>query len=129
MRIIRPKLKRYEDSILVEKLSPRWMRVYGDTEVFGVNIKDGYVTNGASVPRLFWIVLSPFTEGFRAALVHDYRYTDEKFTDRRKADIEFYYNLKKDSVGIFRRLLAYYAVRLFGWAVFVYPEHEEDDNG
>lgn len=113
--------KPYDKPILVEKISARYMRLIEDTEVFGQCIPKGYETNGASVPRMFWWILSPFTEGFRAAIVHDYRYTDPTYITRSDADLEFYYNLKKDGVPLIRRILVYWAVRTFACNMFVGP--------
>jgi len=116
-----PKLEKYEKPILIEKVSARYIRLYEDTEIFGVLILKGYETNGASVPRLFWFLLSPFTEGFRAAIIHDFRYTDITFITREEADLEFYDNMQKDGVGFIRRYLVYLAVRTFAFNMFIGP--------
>lgn len=38
----------------------------------GVNVPDGFVTDGASVPRWAWPVFPPVGRYFAAAVVHDY---------------------------------------------------------
>lgn len=119
-----PKLLNYDKPILIEKIAPRLMRIVEETEVFDVIIPKGYETNGASVPRLFWNLLSPFTEGFRAALVHDYRYTDPTYLSREEADLEFFHNLSKDNVNLIRRVLVYLAVKFFNRNRFVGPPSE-----
>lgn len=37
-----------------------------------VKVPKGFVSNGASVPRILWWFLDPATELFEAAVVHDY---------------------------------------------------------
>jgi hypothetical protein len=107
-------MNEYYKSIKVEKIDVRKFKLLEDIEIFGVKIPKGYITNGSSVPRIFWFVLSPFTEGFRAAIVHDYRYSHNGIT-RYQADKEFFHNLNKCEVNIIRRSIAFVAVRLFGW--------------
>jgi len=105
---------KYHKEIKCSKIEGRKFRILEDVEVFGVLIPEGYETNGASVPRLFWEILSPFTEGFRAALVHDFRYTNSKELTRKETDKEFFNNLKKCGVNNIRRSLVWIAVRTFG---------------
>lgn len=109
---------RYQKPIKVEKVSSRLYRILEDTPIFGVVIPKGFETDGASVPKPFWWVISPFAEGFRAAIVHDFRYRLDASMTRKEADTEFYYNLDKDDVHCISRLLVYWAVRLFGWRYF-----------
>ena len=40
-----------------------------------ISVPDGFVTDFASVPRLFWSFVSPTGRHSRAAVVHDYLYT------------------------------------------------------
>ena len=104
----------YHKEIKCVKIEGRKFRILEDVEVFGVVIPAGYETNGASVPRPFWGILSPFTEGFRAALVHDFRYTNDIRLTRKETDKEFYDNLGKCGVNNIRRSLVWLAVTLFG---------------
>lgn len=109
----------YDEPILLEKIGTRRIRLVKETEIFGVIIPKGNISDGASVPRPFWCLLSPFAEGLRAAIIHDYRYTDppEGMT-KKDADIEFYHNLKYDGVNVVRRFFVYLAVRVFGKGSF-----------
>lgn len=53
---------------ITEKLHKRLWRF---CQPFGP-IPAGFVTDGASVPRIFWAFLDPGTELFEAAVIHDY---------------------------------------------------------
>lgn len=37
-----------------------------------VRVPDGYITDGASVPRIFWNIIPPWGKYGQAAIVHDY---------------------------------------------------------
>jgi hypothetical protein len=110
---------KYHQAIRCEKIEGRKFRITEEIEVFGVTIHEGYETNGASVPRVFWGILSPFTEGFRAALVHDFRYTNSIELTRKETDKEFYDNLGKCGVNKMRRSFVWMAVTIFGGSHWV----------
>lgn len=46
-------------------------RFYVDTQSQWVNVPAGYLTDGASVPRLFWNIIPPWGAYGQAAVVHD----------------------------------------------------------
>ena len=57
-------------------------RVFELTEMFRyyspaleIAVPAGFVTDGASVPQIFWNIFSPFGEYFPAALIHDFLYS------------------------------------------------------
>jgi len=85
-------------------------------------IPKGFRTDGASIPRLFWRIIGhPFEPKVaRAAVVHDYLYSKEcdLVMDRKKADRAFRNILKSDGVGVIKRNLMYFGVRVGGWATF-----------
>jgi hypothetical protein len=82
-------------------------------------IPSGFYTDGASVPRIFWNIFSPFGSYFPAALVHDFLYSkdsDDLFPcDRATADEIFLQAMKDAGVGWLTRRTIYRAVRLGGW--------------
>lgn len=75
----------------------------------------GFVTDGASVPRLLWRVVGhPMeTPQIAAAVLHDWRYSTGD-VPRADADALFREDLAAVGVGFARRWLFYFAVRLFG---------------
>lgn len=78
----------------------------------------GFVTDGASVPRILWPIFNPFGEYFRAAVMHDFLYSTAGDCSRFLADSLFREAMKELGVPIWRRVVMYYAVRAFGWMAF-----------
>ena len=98
----------------LQKISAWSFRFVKDTEVLGNHIPGGFVTDGASVPFFFWWFLSPFHVMFPAAIVHDFQcMTAQSQKARRKADKEFYRNLRRCGLKLPWRLMAYYPVRVY----------------
>lgn len=82
-------------------------------------VRAGYKTDGASIPRIFWWFSNPFSsDTLPAAIVHDALYQTE-FFPRSQADSIFYNIMKLNKVNLFKRTLYYLAVRLFGWIVWL----------
>ena len=52
----------------IKRIGARRAVVLRDVTLFGVEIPEGFETDGASVPRLFWWIISPYTEALYAAL-------------------------------------------------------------
>lgn len=106
----------YEKPIPTYMVGPRLARFMEDCELFGVSIPCGYEVDGATVPRIFWWVISPFTEGLPAACVHDFRHTDTTTWEERKQwDREYYYNLRRCQVSAPRSFLAWMGVRTWAY--------------
>jgi hypothetical protein len=81
-----------------------------------VQVPKGTVTDGASIPRIFWNILSPFGEYFAAALPHDYLYSDRNKTfTRKQADDILLEGMVVLGVHPAKRFVIYRAVRMFGW--------------
>ena len=62
--------------LVVEPVSPDRFQLIEPLDVmaqYGIYIPAGYITDGASVPRLFWMFFPPNKpEYLRAAVIHDY---------------------------------------------------------
>jgi hypothetical protein len=80
-----------------------------------ITVPEGFCTDGATVPRVFWNVFAPYGEYFGAAVVHDFLYSarNRRFT-RAQADALFLEAMFNLGVGWFTRGLIYRAVRLGG---------------
>ena len=108
-------------SAKIERIGPLQARVLEDVTLFGVRVPKNFQTDGASVPRYLWWIMSPFTEGLYAALVHDFMLqrngVDPIF--RKQADRDFYYNLRSsEGINIVRCYLAWVGVRFWSrWYV------------
>lgn len=78
-----------------------------------------FETDGASIPKAFWNILSPFGDFFYAAVVHDFLYS--KFnTEFRRDECDLIFKEAMFNVGVpwYRRETIYRAVRLFGGSSF-----------
>ena len=77
--------------------------------------KQGYVTDGASIPQVFWSVVgSPFTgEYLRAAVIHDW-YCDAKTERWQDVHRTFYHASLRAGVGEVKAAILYAAVYHFG---------------
>ena len=77
-----------------------------------VYVPEGYVSDGASIPRWLWTVVGhPFGEYAQAAVLHDMLCEDEIYA-RKKCDRVFLESLKVLKVNIIKRRLMYWGVRL-----------------
>lgn len=79
-----------------------------------VVVPDGFVYNGASVPRIFSSLIPRFGGRYdRAICLHDYLYS-AGFLARKDSDKLFYEALRSDKVRWVQSRILYYAVRIFG---------------
>ena len=85
------------------------------SDVLGITITipNGYVTDGASIPKLFWNIVSPVGPYFFSAVFHDYGYRWQKFP-RRKVDDAFLEGMWVLKCKVWQYVVIYLAVRLFG---------------
>lgn len=87
-----------------------------------VTVPAGFVTDGASIPGIFWSILGPFGPYFQAAIVHDYLYSELNLSITRDvADHIFKEAMWNTGLDWPRRELIYRAVRLFGARHFKGP--------
>ncbi len=84
-----------------------------------ITVPRTFETDGASIPRVFWNILSPFGDYFPAAVIHDFLYSpfNTEF-DRAESDLIFREAMEHLGVPWFRRDLIYTAVRACGWICF-----------
>lgn len=89
-----------------------------------ITVPAGFVTDFASIPRVFWTALPPTGKYGKAAVVHDYLYViggnlpPDKFT-KADADRIFYEAMGILGVNRFLRWMMYQAVKRFGKGSFV----------
>lgn len=78
-------------------------------------IKKGFRTDLASIPRILWTFKSPMDfEHIAPAVIHDYFYRCSTWNNRKYADDVFYYLLLHGGVGKADALKFYLSVRVFG---------------
>lgn len=88
-----------------------------------ITVPTGFITDGASIPQLFWAILGPHGTYFPAAVIHDYLYnkaSDGSFGDLTRAEADQIFLDAMESIGVswLTRHTIYYAVRLFGWTSY-----------
>ena len=88
-----------------------------------ITIPKNFYTDGASVPKLFWSLLDPWSSYFSAALVHDFLYSKDSTEvfpvgNRAVADSIFKEAMFNAGVNWITRETVYRAVRLGGWASY-----------
>lgn len=85
------------------------------TDDISITINKGYVSDGASVPRFFWRLLSPKINvtTLVPSLVHDRLY-ETQVVSREQADIYYYNALRRNGYPWWKSALTFWGLRLFG---------------
>lgn len=89
-------------------------RVGGENSQMEINVPVGFITDFASIPRVLWIILTPYGIYGKAAVLHDFLYATQSST-RKWCDQIFLEAMKVLNVSFLKRRTMYRAVRLFGW--------------
>ena len=84
-------------------------------------IPEGFVYDGASIPRLIWSPLGVTPDGLHraATLVHDYLYINRRHFSYTRKEVDKLFLRQMLILGMNRRKakLMYRGVRLFGWVM------------
>ncbi|EBG1926342.1 DUF1353 domain-containing protein [Salmonella enterica] len=78
-----------------------------------ISVPAGFVTDLATVPRVFWSVMPPDGKYAKAAIIHDYLY-DNALRTKKEADLIFLDGMAVLGVPKWKRIVMYLAVRIFG---------------
>lgn len=99
--------------ILLSPINHKYWMVMQEIEINGFIVPKGFITDFASVPKVFWMFLPPWNDYGRASILHDYQYCSgclpKKESDKMMLD-----TMKKDGVRAFRRVMIFISVSLFG---------------
>ena len=98
-------------ALLSTKQSRRQWIVLEKYCYYHITVPAGFRTDLASVPRVFWSLVSP-SEIAEAAVVHDFIYKNSLYT-RKECDT-LLYDMTINRIGKFRSYLVYLAVRIGG---------------
>jgi len=79
-----------------------------------ISVPTGFTTDFASVPRVFWNIISPVGNHGKAAVIHDYCYSTACY-DKKRSDEIFLEAMEVLGVSKWKRNTMFYAVRWFGW--------------
>lgn len=88
--------------------------VYAPAAGGHITVPTGFVTDLASIPRIFWNIMPPFGKYTEAAIVHDYIYRLHSFS-RSRCDALFREMMTVLKVKSLAKWTIYIAVRAFGW--------------
>jgi hypothetical protein len=82
-----------------------------------ITVPAGFVTDLASIPRIFWNIMPPDGEYAKASIIHDYMYSKHLF-HRKHCDEILYEAMGVLGVQTWKKYIIYSAVRMFGWAAW-----------
>jgi hypothetical protein len=106
-------LSRFADPIYFLTKPINWKPNPGQESFAAVRVPVGFVTDFASIPRLFWSILPPDGKYTYPAILHDYLYWTQT-TSRDVADSILKFGMEDFSVGTVTSMAIYNAVRAFG---------------
>lgn len=78
-----------------------------------IEVPAGFVTDLATIPRVFWSLMQPDGKYAKAAIIHDYMY-DNALRTKKAADLIFLDGMTVLGVPKWKRTVMYLVVRLFG---------------
>ncbi len=107
------RVSRFREPIYFLTAPISWTPNPGQEAYKAVTVPTGFVTDFASIPRVFWSALRPDGEYAYAAVVHDYLYWTQTRT-REEADLILNMAMEDFHVGGVTAKLIYGAVRLAG---------------
>jgi hypothetical protein len=112
-------MKQFNGDISLEEMGNGFWKLqdnFGyENDSIKVTIKSGFITDGASIPKLFWnIIGNPFEDDLlKPSIIHDGLYTCMQL-QRESCDKLLKEMLLFNGVSKIRTYLIYYAVRIFG---------------
>jgi len=131
---IHPNSEMIGSYVLLQDFTYKWHAKDFDRKLV---IPKGFIFDLASVPRIFWTPtgISPDRLRWTAPLIHDFLYEykgklpeksyfrlprgtwieDKKIWTRKNADKMFCRLMREDGISMFKRRMAYRAVRAGGW--------------
>lgn len=86
------------------------------TKSYLILVPAGFITDFASIPKIFHSLILPYGKHTAASVIHDWLYSEKcyyKFT-RLEADRMFLEIMHENGVNFFQAYLMYIAVRIFG---------------
>ncbi|EGA2768707.1 DUF1353 domain-containing protein [Salmonella enterica] len=117
-------MSRFTTPAILEMLGHYNWRVYepfafylSDDESDVIEVPTGFITDLATVPRIFWILLPPDGKYAKAAIIHDYLYGNALRT-KKEADLIFLDGMTVLGVSRWKRTIMYWAVRMFGRGMY-----------
>ena len=106
-------MKEIDVTIILPANSRDWPLyvLLNDLEFFGYVVPKGFVSDGATVPRIAWALLPPVHEYFPSAVLHDWMI--EQGFPRKLSDQVFRDSMIELGVNKYRARIMYAAVRSY----------------
>lgn len=125
----------FRNEVHLEWLNNRMLVVFlNEVIICNISIPKGFITDGATIPKLFWNILSPFGRFFKSCALHDYICLMAKLHNneaptlkdgisiatkyRKIADTLLSLSMKKQGIALWRRLLIMANVRTYTFFTF-----------
>lgn len=85
-----------------------------DWTLWGITVPAGFISDGASCPRIFWSIIPPFKDTKEASFLHDYQCeTAQSKNERLQADNLFFTTLVRNPrINNIRAIIGYLGVRI-----------------
>lgn len=108
----------HKDGMLIRTLEDLKFSIRGPKLAADYTIEKGYVSDGGTIPKIFWFILSPFEDYFTCCLLHDYlcdlaTFNKDIYFYRKHADELFNEAMKQASIKKSTRLTLYAGVSLY----------------
>ncbi|EMW9885841.1 DUF1353 domain-containing protein [Salmonella enterica] len=117
-------MSRFTTPVILEMLGHYNWRVHepfafylSDDNSDVISVPAGFVTDLATIPRIFWTLLPPDGKYAKAAIIHDYLY-DNALRTKQEADLIFLDGMVVLGVPKWKRVIMYWAVRWFGRGMY-----------
>ncbi|WP_079906817.1 DUF1353 domain-containing protein [Salmonella enterica] len=118
-------MSKFTPPAILEMLGHYNWRVYEPFEFYlsddnsdVISVPAGFITDLASVPRIFWTLLPPDGKYAKAAIIHDWMY-DNALRTKKEADKIFLDGMTVLGVPKWKRMVMYWAVRVFGRGSYI----------
>lgn len=106
-------ISRFKEPVYFLTQPIKWESEDENSSVEAITVPKGFVTDFASVPRIFWTALRPDGDYAYAAVLHDYLYWEQDLS-REQADKIMKTVMQEFEVGGITTNLIYTAVRVGG---------------
>ncbi|EBC1279463.1 DUF1353 domain-containing protein [Salmonella enterica] len=113
-------MSQFTTPVILEMLDHFLWRVYAFFEFYLsdddsgiISVPSGFITDLASVPRIFLTLLFPDGKYAKATIIHDYLY-DNALRTKKEADLIFLDGMTVLDVPKWKRIVIYLAVRFLG---------------
>lgn len=117
-------MSKFTTPAILEMLEHYRWRVYEPFEFYlsddnsdVIEVPAGFVTDLATIPRIFWTILPPDGKYAKAAIIHDYLY-DNALRTKKEADLIFLDGMTVLGVPRLKRKVMYWAVRVSGRGMY-----------